>query len=368
MADNRTIAMEQRKQDILTASKIAEAQAKPPRTPFTAWIDSFKSEHGREPTTAEIDQHVIDERRKLAGDEPLGGDRVAQINRAMTDRYQVLNAGKPLPPYFTLKPDATGKDYERIDKLMEATEKAQGIRDKPPAYSATPADVQETAKAIRAGESSPVLSDYSFRDRTAIAAALHKAGFNQALAQQDYRAVQRHLTTMNGAQQTRLRQAVEFADESLPQLQAAYDRLAKLAPRSGFKVLNKGAMAAMKQMPGEAGSAAQQLDSLIADYTSELGTVYKGGNSSTDESLALAAKNISGDWNEKTFKDAIARIHQSIGLRRNSMNAVRAVGVGMDTPYERPGAETSPGGVVPPVSPPPSASPLDDLVRKYGGK
>jgi hypothetical protein len=365
MADSRAMSQYKQASDIESAAKIREteaaAKARPPATEFSSWQAAFQAEHGHPPTTQDIDAHVADTKKKLSGDEPMGKALVDQTNAAMLARYQVLNPGKPLPPYFTLPPNATGKDYERIDKLMEGTEKAQGIKDKPPSYSATPGDVGETAKAIMAGESSPVLTDYSFRDRTAIAAALHKGGYNQALAQQDYRAVQRHLATLNGAQQTRLKQAIEFTADTLPQLQSAYDKLASLAPRSGFKILNKGTMAAMKQLPGEAGSAAQQLDSLIADFTSELGTVYKGGNSSTDESLALAAKNISGDWNEQTFKDAMKRISTSIGIRRNSMSAVGAAGVSADSPYER----KDPQG---PMTAPPSGSPVDDLVTKYKKK
>jgi hypothetical protein len=206
--------------------------------------------------------------------------------------------------------------------------------------------VEDTVRAIKAGESSPVLTDYSFRDRTAIAAGLHKAGYNQALAQQDYKATQRHLATLNGNQQTRIRQAIEFTSDSIPQIEAAYDRLAAETPRAGFKILNKAVMAAMKQLPGEAGSAAQQLDSLMADFTSELGTVYKGGNSSTDESLALAAKNLSGDWNDQTFRDALARIKQSIGIRRNSLNAIGTVGVQGNSPYT-PDQGNGRGGKVP---------------------
>jgi hypothetical protein len=63
---------------------------------------------------------------------------VDSLNKAMETRYQVLNPGKPLPPQFTLKQGASPEDFSRIDKLMEATEKAQGTRAQ-----------QDTANAIR---------------------------------------------------------------------------------------------------------------------------------------------------------------------------------------------------------------------------
>ncbi len=64
---------------------------------------------------------------------------VDSLNKALETRYQVLNPGKPLPPQFTLKPGASPEDFGRIDKILEATEKATGTKAQ-----------QETADAIRA--------------------------------------------------------------------------------------------------------------------------------------------------------------------------------------------------------------------------
>ena len=59
-------------------------------------------------------------------EKPLGN--VDQMNQAMTARYQVLHPGGALPPHFTLPPNATRGDYERIDKAMESTERALGTK------------------------------------------------------------------------------------------------------------------------------------------------------------------------------------------------------------------------------------------------
>lgn len=67
--------------------------------------------------------------RPLAGDEPLG-PRVPQLNAALAARYQVMNPHKDLPPYFTLLPSATQKDFDNIDKILQATEGAAG-KDQP---------------------------------------------------------------------------------------------------------------------------------------------------------------------------------------------------------------------------------------------
>ena len=53
---------------------------------------------------------------------------VANLNKAMANRYQLLNPGKPLPPEYTLQPGASPEDFARIDKNMEAMEKAQGTK------------------------------------------------------------------------------------------------------------------------------------------------------------------------------------------------------------------------------------------------
>ena len=51
---------------------------------------------------------------------------VPNLQKSLEDRYQVLNPNKPLPPQYQLPPNATAKDYERVDKALESVEKATG--------------------------------------------------------------------------------------------------------------------------------------------------------------------------------------------------------------------------------------------------
>jgi hypothetical protein len=53
---------------------------------------------------------------------------VDQLNQGLTQRYQVLNPGKNLPASFTLPANATAKDFDRIDKLMQQTEQSKGTQ------------------------------------------------------------------------------------------------------------------------------------------------------------------------------------------------------------------------------------------------
>lgn len=75
---------------------------------------------------------ALDESKPVAkiptGDEPLGPELVAQYNKELTDRYQVLNPGKQLPQEFMLPPTATANDYARRHTAMEGVEKATGTK------------------------------------------------------------------------------------------------------------------------------------------------------------------------------------------------------------------------------------------------
>jgi hypothetical protein len=56
------------------------------------------------------------------GELPL--PNVDSYNQGLTSRWQVLNPGKPLPPQFTLQPNATQKDFDRVDKMLTQVEGA----------------------------------------------------------------------------------------------------------------------------------------------------------------------------------------------------------------------------------------------------
>jgi hypothetical protein len=58
---------------------------------------------------------------------PLG-DRVPQLNNMLQQRYHVLNPGQTLPAEYQVPANATQKDYDRIDKALEAEERARGTK------------------------------------------------------------------------------------------------------------------------------------------------------------------------------------------------------------------------------------------------
>lgn len=174
------------------------------------------------------------------------------------------------------------------------------------------------AEAIMRGEQPPDVKGL-YRMAGPVRFELAKRGYDMMTAQADWQATQKHLATLNGPQQERLRQAITFTADSLDNIESLYAEWKKLAGVSGLKVINRANLAAMKQLPGRAGEVATNLEAQINDLTSELGTVYKGGNSSTDESLKLASGNLKAEWNDQTFGRAVQQIRKNLKIRQNSM-------------------------------------------------
>jgi len=87
---------------------------------------------------------------------------------------------------------------------------------------------------------------------------------------------------------------------------------------------------------------ATQLSTQISDLTSELGTVYKGGNSSTDESLRLAAKNLQGEWSEHTLLNNVKLVRKNLDIRKRSLLSSGVAGLSADRAAGEGGASSEP--------------------------
>jgi len=184
--------------------------------------------------------------------------------------------------------------------------------------------VVKIGDAIIKGEQPPEISGFGMAKIAApLKAYLAEKGYDLTTAGLDYQAQKRYMSSLNSTQQVRLRQATDFAYSSLDLVEG----LAKEWQGGNFALLNKVNLNAAKNgvYGPKAASIANRLDLQISDLTSELGTVYKGGNSSTDESLKLAAKNLQSDWSEKVILDAIPLIRTNLDIRRNSQKFVGAV-------------------------------------------
>jgi len=187
--------------------------------------------------------------------------------------------------------------------------------------SASGSDVQLIAQAIIDGNQPPVVTGL-YGNTAAVRAELQRQGFDYTKANQDWTATQKLLATMNGAQQTRLRQAIN----QVPDLLESAKSLADEWDSMGLPGLSKANLALAKSgaKGQEAQSLAVRLDAQIADVVSDLATVYKGGNSSTDESLKLASSQLSSNWGRKAFDDAVEMAKNNVKIRQNSLNLTTA--------------------------------------------
>jgi hypothetical protein len=195
-------------------------------------------------------------------------------------------------------------------------------------------DVRDAVQGMKDGTLPPQLPGRATKDYVAIMAEAKRQGYDLATAASDWTATQKHIASMNGAQQLRMSQAIDNASHSLDVI----DDLASQWKGGKFPVLNRGQMLAAKNgvMGPQAQRIAIALDAQIADVTSELGNVYMGGNSPTDHALSLAQKNLSGDWSEATLKAMTKQSRQNLQIRANSMRNVGVAGASEGNPYAPP--------------------------------
>lgn len=201
------------------------------------------------------------------------------------------------------------------------------------------------ADAIARGEQPPTLT--GMRQYTAtVRAELAKQGYDLTAATQDWNAMSRHLTTLNSATQVRMRQATNFALESL----TLADGLITEWEGGPFPALNKARLAAAKQgaLGPEAQKIATELDGLFTDLVAELAVVYRGGLSPTDESIRLASDNLQSNWSAPVARNMLNLLRKELRIRLNSIETTGVAGTPGNI-YERPGERLDPetGDVTP---------------------
>lgn len=213
---------------------------------------------------------------------------------------------------------------------------------------------ENIANAIIAGEQPPDTKGL-YRYGAAVKDALARKHYNLSSANVDWMATQKHIATLNGQQQTRLQQALNVIPPSLDII----DQLADEWNGSTTTILNKVSLMAAKQgaLGQKAKAVANKLDAQISDVASELGNVYMGGNTPTDHSLAMAAKNLKADWDAKTLHDLTALARENVRIRQNSVMNSGVVGASANNPYAPPqpvagGGPQAPAGASFPVTDP----------------
>jgi len=253
--------------------------------------------------------------RAAIGD-PLTPEGKARIQELLAQGQKPENA----PPAGSFEAFSSETDPAKRAKILADRKAYMQADDRPPqsggGTAGSSSDVKAVAQAIVNGQQPPEMTGM-YRNTLALKAELARQGYDLTKATEDWKATQKHLSTLNGAQQTRLRQAVAFTADSLDVI----DDLNAKWQGGRFPMLNKAQLSAAKNglLGPQAQTIATQLDSQIADLVSELGTVYKGGNSSTDESLRLAAENLKSNWSQKQLQDAVSLVRRNLRIRQNSI-------------------------------------------------
>jgi len=188
---------------------------------------------------------------------------------------------------------------------------------------------------------------------------LADSGYDLYSAEMDYTGTKKYVQSLNSTQQIRLRQATQFSYDSLDIL----EKLANQWMGGNYPVLNKvNLKAARNGLYGQdAAKIATALETQIADLTSELGTVYKGGYASTDETLKLAAKNLSGDWSQEVLESNINLVRKNLEIRLNSLKSAR---IGGPAGLSKEVAPITTEKVIPKL---PNES-ITDYIKRVGGR
>jgi hypothetical protein len=278
---------------------------------------------------------ISDERELLSNPEYL--QSMSDLYEGYTGRKLNLDGGgKAATELLKNAREGFAIKEQRAGRLEQARLRAQPAKD---AAAATADSVKEIADAIVSGDQPPDLKGL-YKVGAPVRAELARRGFNLSTATQDWQATQKHLASLNGTQQTRLRQAVDATNEQLSNVERLYEEWRQAGATSGLKLFNRASLATAKQLPGAAGAAAQQLESQIALLTGELGNVLMGGNSPTDHALKLASQALNGEWNEQTFKSSIGNLRRDLQIRANSLKNATAAGLSPGNMY---GAKPAPG-------------------------
>ncbi len=273
------------------------------------------------------------------------GDSVIDKRNPSAGASFTAPAKAPIPPTeLDLRKQV---ETERHNKAMEA--KARVV-----AGGGSDTDVKEAVMGMKEGTIPPQLPGRASKEYTSMMAEARRQGFDLAGAATDWMATQKHVATLNGAQQTRLNQAVN----QLPELLDTVEGLAKQWKGGKFPILNKANLALAKggAYGQQAASIANQLDAQIADVNADLATVYMGGNSPTDHGLELAGKALKSEWDEKVLMDMVNLARKNVQTRQNSIRSVGVQGASPDNPYGRTDAA---GGTKPLTA--------AELIKKYGG-
>lgn len=200
-----------------------------------------------------------------------------------------------------------------------------------------------------------------YRYGGALKAELAKRGFDLTRATLDWMGVNRHISSLNSNQQLRVREAVTNAIGQVGNIEELYKQWQAVnGKNSSIVPLSRANLTLAANMGGETGKAAAALLGQINLLSSEVGTALMGGNSPTDHALQQASTLLKGEWDEKTFMEAVRVLRKDLQIRANSLSTAAPAGMAGPNQYWRgatseqqmagvQGMPTPPASVAPPA-------------------
>jgi hypothetical protein len=264
------------------------------------------------------------------GAQPLSPLEQLQATLALKQRYSTQDAYVPVYNYDPNTGKITDSKGQEVDQSM-IPRNAKIMRQGGMFGQSGKEDISNTVQGIEEGKLSPRMTDYSFRDRTAIASNAQRAGLNLNKMMGEYNAVQKYIQTANGPQQLRLRQAISSVRESINNLKGINEEF----KRTGWTPANKAElMLALSGTDSEKRDIASRYVTQLNVIVDEMGTVFMGGNSPTDRALLLAKEILNKNYGKKQLDSVLDEVDKNLQYRSNAIDSVGPQVIGGESTNE----------------------------------
>lgn len=241
---------------------------------------------------------------------------IDQIVKQFSEQNKIGAGDRPSPVY-NYDP-TSGNTTDAQGKVVTSVPKNSKINRQGSMFGQSkPDDIANTVSGIGDGSLSPVLTNYSFRDRTQIASGAQQAGLNLNKMAGEYNAVQKFIGTANSATQTRLRQAIVSTNDAIDNLKQISSEFQRFSWTPANKVELMAALSGTDQGKRDIATRYMTQLNVIKD---ELGQVFMGGNSPTDRSIGLAEGILNKNYGVKQLEAALSELRNNLGYRMNAID------------------------------------------------
>lgn len=259
-----------------------------------------------------------------AGSDKAGWQTYAggRIGAALQDELLYGKEKGTNPSYY----DTPEQEY----KQKQAVEQAQSMFNMKYGDSA-PEDI---ADAVASGDMAPDELKGMYGAKAKILGILAKKGVNLAKLRMDWAATTRQISSLNGPQQERLRQALQSTRGGLGRLLELNQQLDKFGFNPANAVLIDVAKTGFTLDKKQVGKLSQEQQNVLTEYLTqltllkdELAQVFQGGYAPTQNAFELTKEVLNSSYNKTMMEKAVKNIDYNLNLRENAVNRPYGYGV-----------------------------------------